>query len=207
MTDERPIRVWLEDRNAVFRLGLAACLESPDVVLAGQSASFSPTPDVARTDVLLFGLGESELEIALSLSERGPLPMVALADRDDDELLVRAVEAGVAGALVRPDVTPDAVLHCLRSVVRQNAFLPAAVLVALVHGSPAGCRRADPGALSGRELDVLRLLSQGGSTREIAGDLCYSEKTVKNIVHDVLVRLSCRNRAEAVAVATRQGLI
>ena len=54
---------------------------------------------------------------------------------------------------------------------------------------------------------MLRLLSKGESTRQIAEDLCYSEKTVKNIVHDVLVRMNCRNRAQAVALATERGLI
>ena len=69
----------------------------------------------------------------------------------------------------------------------------------------AGMRGA--GDLTDRELGVLRLLSKGESTRQIAEDLCYSEKTVKNIVHDVLVRMNCRNRAQAVALATRRGLI
>ena len=63
------------------------------------------------------------------------------------------------------------------------------------------------GDLTDRELGVLRLLSKGETTNQIAADLCYSEKTVKNIVHDVLVRMNCRNRAQAVALATRRGLI
>ena len=54
---------------------------------------------------------------------------------------------------------------------------------------------------------MLRLLSAGDNTRQIAEQLSYSEKTVKNIVHDVLVRMGCKNRAQAVAVATRKGLI
>jgi DNA-binding CsgD family transcriptional regulator len=54
---------------------------------------------------------------------------------------------------------------------------------------------------------VLARLSQGDDTQCIAIDLCYSERTVKNIVHDVLMKLNCRNRAHAVATATRQGII
>ena len=58
-----------------------------------------------------------------------------------------------------------------------------------------------------RERDVLRLLADGHDTREIATDLCYSERTVKNVVHDVLMKLNCRTRAHAVALATREGVI
>jgi DNA-binding NarL/FixJ family response regulator len=71
-------------------------------------------------------------------------------------------------------------------------------------------RRADRlerGALSDRELAVLRMLADGEDTRGIAQGLCYSERTVKNVVHDVLTKLSCRTRAQAVATATRAGLI
>jgi DNA-binding NarL/FixJ family response regulator len=63
------------------------------------------------------------------------------------------------------------------------------------------------GALSPRERDVLRLLADGLDTREIAVDLCYSERTVKNVVHDVLMKMHCRTRAHAVALATREGVI
>jgi DNA-binding NarL/FixJ family response regulator len=60
---------------------------------------------------------------------------------------------------------------------------------------------------SGRELDVLRLLSEGWDTAEIAEKLAYSERTVKNVIHDITTRLQLRNRSHAVAYAVRQGLI
>ena len=63
----------------------------------------------------------------------------------------------------------------------------------------------DRGVLACRELNVLRLLAEGSTTREIAGELSYSERTVKNIVHDTLAKLHCRTRAHAVAVMARQG--
>jgi DNA-binding NarL/FixJ family response regulator len=66
---------------------------------------------------------------------------------------------------------------------------------------------AGPAGLTAREREVLRLLAEGEDTRDIAGMLCFSERTVKNIVHDVLMKLNCRNRAHAVAMATRQGVI
>ncbi|HLH14937.1 MAG TPA: response regulator transcription factor, partial [Solirubrobacteraceae bacterium] len=69
--------------------------------------------------------------------------------------------------------------------------------------------RADAQAplLSDREYDVLRMLADGESTRGIAEQLSYSERTVKNIVRDLLDKLNCRTRAHAVALAARQGVI
>ena len=63
------------------------------------------------------------------------------------------------------------------------------------------------GALTARETDVLRLIADGCDTAEVARALCWSERTVKNVVHDITTRLHLRNRAHAVAYAVRQGLI
>lgn len=204
MTEERPLRIWIDDHNPIFRLGLGACLEPP-FLLAGESAHFSPQPDLTRTDMLVFELDQAGLPNALRLAHDSSLILVAIAGSVEDELLVEAIEAGVTGALLRGDANPNTFLHTLRSAAAGNGSLPAAVLGRLLSRPRTGMRGA--GDLTDRELGVLRLLSKGESTRQIAEDLCYSEKTVKNIVHDVLVRMNCRNRAQAVALATRRGII
>jgi len=215
VTDEPPIQVWIDDRNRIFRMGLSACLEGTRFAVAGESAAFSPAPDPARIDVLVFELDPAGLAAAVTATRPrtgvaggpGGALLVAIVTADDDDLVVEAVESGVTGVLLRSDATPQALLQCLRSVTAGNGSFPTAVLSRLLSSprSPAGTGPA--GALTGRELDVLRLLSTGDNTRQIAEQLCYSEKTVKNIVHDVLVRMGCKNRAQAVAVATRRGLI
>jgi len=202
--EERPLRIWIDDHNPIFRLGLGACLEPP-FLLAGESAHFSTTPDLTRTDILVFELDQAGLPNALRLARDSSLLLVAIGGNVDDELLVEAIEAGVTGAMLRGDANPNAFLHTLRSAAAGNGSLPTAVLGRLLSRPRSGMRAA--GDLTDRELGVLRLLSKGESTRQIAEDLCYSEKTVKNIVHDVLVRMNCRNRAQAVALATRRGLI
>ena len=204
MTEERPLRIWIDDHNPIFRLGLGACLEPP-FLMAGESAHFSPQPDMTRTDILVFELDQAGLPNALRLARDTNLLLVAIAADIEDDLLVEAIEAGVTGALLRSDANPNTFLHTLRSAAAGNGSLPTAVLSRLLSRPRAGMRSA--GDLTDRELGVLRLLSKGESTRQIAEDLCYSEKTVKNIVHDVLVRMNCRNRAQAVALATRRGLI
>jgi DNA-binding NarL/FixJ family response regulator len=202
--DEQPLRIWIDDHNPIFRLGLGACLEPP-FLLAGESTHFSTQPDLTRTDILVFELDSAGLPNALRLARDTSLLLVAIAESAEDELLVEAIEAGVTGAMLRGDANPNALLHTLRSAAAGNGSLPTAVLGRLLSRPRTGMRGA--GDLTDRELGVLRLLSAGESTRQIAEDLCYSEKTVKNIVHDVLVRMNCRNRAQAVALATRRGMI
>lgn len=209
MIEERPLRVWIDDRNPIFRLGLSACLEPPRFLVAGESAGFVPGPDLGRTDIVVFELDPPGLTTALRLnpSQENGVRLVAIAADPENDLLVEAVEAGVAGALLRAEATPQALLQCLRSVAAGNGSIPTAVLGRLLARPRSVGRPGGAGELTGRELDVLRLLSKGQNTRQIAEDLSYSEKTVKNIVHDVLVRMNCRNRAQAVAMATRRGFI
>jgi DNA-binding NarL/FixJ family response regulator len=207
--EERPLRVWIDDRNPIFRLGLSACLEPPRFLVAGESAGFVPAPDLERTDVVVFELDPAGLTTALRLNpgQENGIRLVAIAADAENDLLVEAVESGVAGALLRAEATPQALLQCLRSVAAGNGSIPTAVLGRLLARPRSAGRPGGAGDLTGRELDVLRLLSTGQNTRQIAEDLSYSEKTVKNIVHDVLVRMNCRNRAQAVAMATRRGFI
>jgi DNA-binding NarL/FixJ family response regulator len=123
-----------------------------------------------------------------------------------ESLVCDVVEAGVAAVLVRPEVTQSTLTGCVRSAMSGHATLSAGLLETLLEGAANGSRRTT-GGLTPRELAVLRLLADGSDTREIAGTLSYSERTVKNVVHDVLMKMNCHNRAHAVAVATRQGII
>ena len=62
-------------------------------------------------------------------------------------------------------------------------------------------------ALNERERRVLRLVADGHQTREVAAELCYSERTIKNVIHDVVIKMNVRTRSQAVAQAVRQGMI
>jgi DNA-binding NarL/FixJ family response regulator len=94
-------------------------------------------------------------------------------------------------------------------VLRTASLDPDAVeAVARAAGARAAPRTRDrPAGLTEREIEVLRLVADGFDTSEIAGSLAYSERTIKNIIHDVTARLNLRNRSHAVAYAVRQGLI
>jgi DNA-binding NarL/FixJ family response regulator len=199
-------RVWVDDSNLILRRGLVATLTGGGIHVAGQSAGLVPLPDPDNCDVLLFEAERGGLRNAVRAS--GPsMHLVAMIRSADEELLYAAVEAGVVAIMVHTDLTPPSLLNCVRAAAHGRASLPAELVPAILGRAASGGHREGWASLGRRELAVLRLVAEGESTRDIADKMCYSERTVKNIVHDVLVRMNCRNRAHAVALATRQGII
>jgi DNA-binding NarL/FixJ family response regulator len=197
-------RVWIDDRHPIFRWGLRACLRQEGFTVSGESARLDPRPDLATTDILVFEASPGTLRRAVTFG--GEVRLVAMVDDACERLLTDAIEAGVAAILLRTDLAPTALVGSLRAVATGNTTVPPDVLPRLLRRA-ARTGAAESGALNERETDVLRHLSEGLDTREIALELAYSERTVKTIVHDLLVKMNCRNRAHAVALATRQGLI
>jgi DNA-binding NarL/FixJ family response regulator len=195
-------RVWVEERNAIFRRGLVSCVVDGGFELAGESAALVPEPSLARVGVFLFEL--DALDAALRLARPPTTRLVGIASSPSDEALRAAFEGGLSGVVMRGDLTPGALTASLDAVVAGAGALPVSLLPRLLDGL---ARDAGARDLAGRELDVLRLLAAGGDTRGIALELSYSERTVKNIVHDLLTKLNCRTRAHAVAVASRDGLV
>jgi DNA-binding NarL/FixJ family response regulator len=113
---------------------------------------------------------------------------------------------GAAAILLMAEITPDTLVHAVRSAVRDRTTMSHLVLMRLLEH--AARYSAEGGAaLTTREQHVLRLLADGEETRSIATELHYSERTVKNVVHDVLTKLNCRTRAQAVGVAMRRGIL
>lgn len=209
MDVDRVTRVWIDDHNAIFRRGLVSSLSGEPFAVAGESASFSPQPALADVEILVFALEGAGLDTASELVTGTDTKLVALAGAASEDDLASVVDAGVSGMLLRADLTPGALLSCLTAVVEGHGSVPQALLARLIRRlarAELACVPRD-GELVKREIQVLRILAEGGDTREVAERLSYSERTVKNIVHDVLLKLNCRTRAHAVASATRQGFI
>jgi DNA-binding NarL/FixJ family response regulator len=199
--------VWVDDRNAIFRRGIVSCLVADGFAVAGESSALDPEPDPVRIDLLLFDVESGGLQRAVHLTAGTDVRLVGVARTPGEDALLDAVQAGIAGYLVRSQLTPAGLSSSLRAVVAGNGTLPPSLLGRLVESLARGTARGATGPLAPRELGVLRLLAEGDDTRDIAVKLSYSERTVKNIVHDLLVKLNCRSRAHAVALATRQGVI
>ena len=131
----------------------------------------------------------------------------------DDAALVTAAEAGVVGILRRGDATPEAIVRVIGKAAAGAGEVPADLLGRLLEQvgrlqrqvlSPRGLTFA---GLTPRETEVVRLVADGLDTSEIALRMSYSERTVKNVLHDLTTRLQLRNRTHAVAYAVREGLI
>lgn len=148
-----------------------------------------------------------------SMRRRGIERICLLVTRLDDNGLLTAVEAGVAGVLRRSQATAHNLLAAIKAVAAGEGTLPPDLLgrlldqVGQLQRQVLGPRGLTFSGLTEREVSVLRLLAEGLDTSEVGGRLYYSERTVKNIIHDVTSRLALRNRTHAVAYAIRQGLI
>jgi len=147
------------------------------------------------------------------LRRHGVDRVALLVTRLDDRALLAAVEAGVAGVLRRSQATTQNLEAAIRVVASGEGTLPPDLLgrlldqVGQLQRQVLAPRGLTFSGLTERELSVLRLLAEGLDTAEVGQRLFYSERTVKNIVHDVTSRLEVRNRTHAVAYAIKAGLI
>jgi DNA-binding NarL/FixJ family response regulator len=198
--------VWIDDSHAIVRRGMSACLQQAGFVVRGESSALTPTPVLAGLDVLVFESEGTALRRAVRLADGRPTRLVATIRAANEQQVREIVDAGVGAILPHESLTPDTLVACLRAVVAGTVTIPgdllARLLTYVMQASSLG-----PAGLNARERSVLRLLAEGSDTRGVAEDLCISERTVKNVVHDVLTKLNCRTRAQAVALATREGVI
>ena len=209
MEPEPPMRVMLVDDHALVRSAIRQALEAPDVVVVGEASSAEEALDMAprlRPDVLLLDIdlpGLSGIEAVRELAPRLPdTRIVMLTVSTDRRDLLDAVRHGATGYLTK-DLTGDALLRAIRGIRRGDLAMSrghaAAVVEHLARTSRSQPSASDAidGMLSSRELDVLRLLAEGMTDREIASGLAISPRTVESHVSSVLRKLGVRNRAEA----------
>jgi DNA-binding NarL/FixJ family response regulator len=158
-------------------------------------------------------MDEETAQSIRALKRRGVERVVLIVTRVDDTGLLSALEAGARGVLRRNQATPENLFEAIRAAAGGEGALSPDLLGRLLDQvgrlqrqvlNPRGLSFA---VLTDREIKVLKLLADGLDTAEVGRRLFYSERTVKNIVHDVTSRLNLRNRTQAVAYALRQGLI
>ncbi|MCT4351809.1 response regulator transcription factor [Streptomyces sp. Je 1-79] len=213
------IRVLLADDNEITRRGLLWIIEaSGDIEVCGQAADGDEAlaraeetgPDVVLLDIRMPGAdGMAALPRLLALPE--PPKVLMLTTFHDDEQVRTALRAGASGFLLK-DTPPDELLRAVRDVHGGRAALGPPVARRLVDGlarsspalAPEEQDRLD--SLTGRELDVLRLLSRGLTNSDIAAELGTTEGTVKGYVSAVLAKLGADSRVQAARVAYRAGL-
>jgi DNA-binding NarL/FixJ family response regulator len=203
---EAPIRVLLVDDHALVRSAIRQALEAPDIEVVGEARNAEEALELApllRPDLLLLDIdlpGMTGIEAVRELAPRLPeTRVVMLTVSTDRRNLLEAMRHGAAGYLTK-DLTGDALLRAVRGLRRGDLAMSrqhAAQVVEHLQRGGQGGMADDMRLLSAREQEVLRLLAEGLTDREIAGALAISPRTVESHVSAVLRKLEVRNRAEA----------
>jgi NarL family two-component system response regulator YdfI len=207
------IRVLIADDHLVVREGLRTILEvADDMEPAGEAADGAEAvklvgelaPDVVLMDLRMPNM--DGIEAIKQIKARYPaVEIVILTTYDDDEYIIQGLRAGARGYLLK-DSGRQVLFDAIRAAARGESLLPSAIVDRVVAHLSAP-QAAPSGGLSGREQQVLAMLAQGAANKEIALRLNISERTVKAHVTGIFNKLGVNSRAEAVAIAMRQGLL
>ncbi|PSL56771.1 LuxR family two component transcriptional regulator [Saccharothrix carnea] len=211
------IRVLIADDQALVRGGFRMILESrDDLDVVGEAAdgaeavalTASLDPDVVLMDVRMPGVDGLEATRRI-VTSGSPARVLVLTTYDVDDSVYAALRAGAGGFLLK-DVRPSELVEAVRVIARGDALLAPSVtrrlLDRFVDTLPAPSPRALD-ALTGREVEVLRLVALALSNAEIAEHLVLTEATIKTHVSAVLRKLGLRDRVQAVVLAYEVGLV
>lgn len=206
------IRVLTVDDHEIVRQGMAFLLlpfEDIDVVgSAGNGSEALAMCKELKPDVVLMDMVMPEMDgptVTQTIRKRFPnVQVLVLTSFHDQAKVARAMQAGAIGYLLK-GVSIDELAEGIRSAYAGKPVMAPEAMQAIVRASQAGQAVADD--LSERELEVLALLVQGKTNREIAEELLISLPTVKTHLRNIYGKLGAANRAEAASLAIRHGLI
>ncbi|RCK68780.1 DNA-binding response regulator [Desertihabitans brevis] len=211
------MRVLLADDHQLVRTGLRRILEAePDLAVVGEAGdgveavelTRTLTPDLAVLDVSMPRM--TGLQAARQIARRSPaVRMLMLSMYDDDQYFFAALQAGASGYVLKSAADEDLVAAC-RAAIRGESFLYAGVAGALVRDVLERVRRGERvprTPLTEREEEVVKLIAEGHTSREIARALVISVKTVERHRANVLTKLGLHDRTQLTRYAIRAGLI
>ncbi|GAB3733851.1 response regulator transcription factor [Amycolatopsis oliviviridis] len=204
-----PVRVGISAVDPITHSGLASFLSARDEMVVVDAA------ELTERDVLVVQVDRMTPQVMTELRSQGRelVPKVLVTGELKDSDVVSAVECRVVAVLPRNRISEDRLASAVLSAASGRGLIPPEMLGKLFDNirrlqhevlAPRGLGAA---GLTAREVDVLRLMAEGRDTGEIAGELCYSERTVKNVVYELTSRLNLRNRPHAVAYAMQAGVI
>jgi DNA-binding NarL/FixJ family response regulator len=214
------IRVVIADDQALVRGGIRMILETQaDISVAGEAADGDAAvalarelaPDVVLMDIRMPGTDGVQATRAITQDRApGSRPRVLVVTTFNlDHYVYQALKAGASGFLLKDD-PPERLAAAVRTVAAGDALLAPALLRRLLDeyiSRPEPGHVSPPPQLTGREVEVLRLIGRGRSNAEIAAELFLSETTVKTHVTRIFTKLGLRDRAQAVVLAYETGLV
>ncbi|MFI7503975.1 response regulator [Streptomyces sp. NPDC049687] len=216
-------RVLVVDDQFLIRAGLVGLLNAaPGFEVAGEAADGEEAvrlaartrPDVILMDIRMPGMNGIQATARIITDAPAPAPRVlVLTTFDLDEYVYGALRAGASGFLLK-DSGPERLLAAVTAVAGGDALFAPSVTRRLIEAyahhdrpAPGAPRPPDLGALTSREVDVLKLTARGLSNLEIADRLSISEATVKTHLNRTMTKLDLNSRAQAVVIAYETGLV
>ncbi|MGI8311817.1 response regulator transcription factor [Saccharopolyspora hattusasensis] len=201
------VRVALHDTDDLTRVGLASCINQD------RRLSLTETADADVVVLVQETTGSHAMETLRSLSSGAAKRFLLIVDGDWRPYISTAVQHGVRAILWRARFSHTSFLHTIHAVSNGGGVLPPSLQGTLLDEHQRVQRDVlapldlTMCGLTTREVDVLQLIAEGFDLKEIAQKLAYSERTIKNILYQVMARYGLRNRVHAVSLAIRSGLI
>ena len=208
------MKLFVLDPHTIYRRGLAACLELlpgvEDVADAESVREAWEHPELFASELVLLDVavagGHDFIE---AVTEATGARVLVCTSEPSDEAVLSTLQAGAVGFLRKDTLTPEALAAAVQAAASGTGVVAPDLLGNLLKGVSSEGLNGKPALarLTEREQQVLALIAEGHPTREVALELSYSERTVKNVLHDVVTKLNARSRSQAVAHAVREGLI
>lgn len=215
-SDPQPLRVLLADDHRLVRAGIRSLLEEiPSVQVVAEAGDGRETldlvqkynPNVAIVDVAMKGL--NGLDVAARIARDFPqVKVLILSMHTNEEYVIQALKSGAAGYLIKDAATEELRL-ALESVAKGDTYLSPVISKSVIDNllARSGEETAPAGVLTPRQREILQLIAEGKSTKEIAAILGVSVKTIETHRTQLMSRLDIHDIAGLVRYAVRTGLV